>query len=551
MKVDQPGVKISPILHGLMTEEINFSYDGGLYGELIRNRIFKDSPAEPVRWKVVASDGAVGSIDLDHKDPVNTKALTTSLRLDISKVAEGQRVGVANEGYWGIPVRPNTTYRALFYAKGSDDFKGPLTVSIESNDGNNIAATATIPEITSNWKKYELKLKTGDVHESSTNQFVISAANPGSVWFSLVSLFPPTFNDRPNGNRIDIMNLLKDMHPQFLRFPGGNYLEGNDFVNRFNWKQTIGPLEERPGHLSPWRYRSTDGMGLLEFLEWCEDLQMQPVLAVYAGMALNSRYIATGEALKPLVQDALDEIEYVTGDESTTWGARRVKDGHPAPFKLNFVEVGNEDNLGGGNRTYEERFAAFYDGIKAKYPDLKVIATYRVDQRTPDLVDDHFYRSAEANGADATSTTIQAQPPRSGPKVFVGEWATREGSPTPNMNAALAISAWMIWLQRNSDFVLMHSYAPLFVNVSDPRPAPAPCNGPTDLIGYNALTSYGSPAYYAQVMFSQNLGDTVLPVDLNYAPRSSSRRAAAARRHRLGHLEHRRRIQRHQSNQRR
>ncbi|HEY2761002.1 MAG TPA: carbohydrate binding domain-containing protein, partial [Pirellulales bacterium] len=227
VKVDQPGVKISPILHGLMTEEINYSYDGGLYGELIRNRIFKDSPSEPARWKLVDSDDAKGKIELDTKDPVNSAALTVSLRLDISGVGAGKRVGVANEGYWGIPVRPNTTYRASFYAKGSDDFKGPLTASIESNDGKEVAATASVPEISREWKKYELKLKTGDVPESSTNRFVISAANSGSVWFSLVSLFPPTFNDRPNGNRIDIMNLLKEMRPQFLRFPGGNYLEGN------------------------------------------------------------------------------------------------------------------------------------------------------------------------------------------------------------------------------------------------------------------------------------------------------------------------------------
>jgi alpha-L-arabinofuranosidase len=249
-------------------------------------------------------------------------------------------------------------------------------------------------------------------------------------------------------------------------------------------------------------------MGLLEFLEWCEDLKMQPVLAVYAGMALQSRFIATGDALKPLVQDALDEIEYVTADESTTWGARRAKDGHPAPFKLNFVEVGNEDNLGGGARTYEERFATFYDGIKAKYPDLKVIATYRVNQRTPDLVDDHFYRSAKQMERDSHHYDPD-KISRTGPKVFVGEWATREGSPTPNLNAALGDSAWMTGMQRNSDLVLMHAYAPLFVNVN-----PGGMQWPTDLIGYNTLTSYGSPAYYAQVMFSQNLGDTVLPVEL-------------------------------------
>jgi alpha-L-arabinofuranosidase len=511
VKVDQPGVKISPILYGLMTEEINYSYDGGLYAELIRNRAFKDNASEPVHWALVNSDGAEGKIALDSTDPVNTTALTKSLRLETTKVGDGQRVGVADDGYWGIPVRPNTTYHASFYAKANADFKGPLTVDIEPNDGKagTPAASATVPHISTDWKKYDVTLTTGQVAESADNRFVISAGAPGTVWFSLVSLFPPTFNDRPNGNRIDIMNLLKEMHPAFLRFPGGNYVEGNDFADRFNWKITVGPLEDRPGHNSPWRYRSSDGMGLLEFLDWCEDLHMQPVMAVFAGFCLNGRYVATGEELKPHVQDALDEIEYVTGDASTKWGAKRAADGHPEPFKLNYVEIGNEDALGGGAKTYEERFAAFYDAIKAKYPNLQIIATTRVHDRTPDVVDDHFYRSPRQMERD-THHYDPEKIPRSGPKIFVGEWATREGNnPTPNMNCALGDSAWMTGMERNSDLVIMASYAPLFVNVN-----PGGMQWATDLIGYKALSSYGSPSYYAQVMFSQNRGDTVLPVEV-------------------------------------
>ncbi len=358
------------------------------------------------------------------------------------------------------------------------------------------------------WKKYELTLTTGQVSESTANRFVISADTPGTVWFSFVSLFPPTFNNRPNGNRIDLMNLLNDMHPAFLRFPGGNYLEGNDFANRFNWKETIGPLENRPGHKSPWGYRSTDGLGLLEFLNWCEDLRMQPVLAVFAGFCLNGRYVATGDELKPHVQDALDEIQYVTGDASTTWGAKRAADGHPAPFNLKYVEIGNEDGLGGGGRTYEERFAAFYDAIKAKYPQLQIIATMPVHDRQPDVVDDHFYRSARQMQRDVhhydPDKTL-----RHGPKIFVGEWATKEGTPTPTMNAALGDAAWMTGMERNSDLVIMSCYAPLLVNVN-----PGGKQWSTNLIGYDALHSFGSPAYYAQVMFSQNRGDNVLHVDL-------------------------------------
>ena len=304
------------------------------------------------------------------------------------------------------------------------------------------------------------------------------------------------------------MEQLRDMHPAFLRFPGGNYLEGNDFDNRFDWKTTIGPLEKRPGHKSPWGYRSTDGLGLLEFLQWCEDLHMQPVLAVFAGFCLNGRYVATGDDLKPHVQDALDEIEYVTGDANTTWGSKRAADGHPAPFHLTYVEIGNEDNLGGGASTYEERFAAFYDAIKAKYPKLQVIATMPVHDRQPDVVDDHFYRSARQMQRDVhhydPDKTL-----RNGPKIFVGEWATKEGTPTPNMNAALGDAAWMTGMERNSDQVIMSVYAPLLVNVN-----PGGKQWSTNLIGYNALNSFGSPSYYAQAMFSRNRGDTVLHFEL-------------------------------------
>jgi alpha-N-arabinofuranosidase len=535
ISVDQPGAKISPTLYGLMTEEINYSYDGGLYGELIQNRIFQNPappprtgrgnrrstttaaaptplatpttrPAIPPHWSMVTSDGAAGKIAADDTDPVNTTALKTSLRLDITSVQADQRVGVANDGYWGIPVKPSTSYRASFYAKGSSNFSGPLTVDIESNDGSTVFATAAIPKIDTTWQHYTVMLATGQVDPTAAARFVISAQAPGSVWFSLVSLFPPTYKDRPNGNRADIMQLLADMHPAFLRFPGGNYLEGNTIAERFNWKETIHDLDQRPGHMSPWGYRSTDGMGLLEFLEWCQDLNMQPVLAVFAGYSLHGEKVV-GADLQPFVQDALDEIEYVTGDASTPWGSQRAKDGHPAPFNLTYVEIGNEDNLEKPQpNTYAQRFAQFYDAIKPKYPALQLIATTPVKTRKPDVVDDHFYRSVTQMEAMSHHYDLTD---RNGPKIFVGEWATREGSPTPNLNAALGDASWLTGLERNSDIVIMSCYAPLFVNVN--RGA---MQWHTDLIGYNTLSSFGSPSYYVQKMFNENRGDRVLPLQL-------------------------------------
>ena len=298
------------------------------------------------------------------------------------------------------------------------------------------------------------------------------------------------------------------MHPAFLRFPGGNYLEGNHINERFEWKKTIGPLVDRPTHPSPWMYHSSDGMGLLEFLGWCEDLNMNPVLAVYAGYSLFGEHVNPGPDLEPYVQDALDEIEYVTGGTETKWGAIRARDGHPQPFKLTYVEIGNEDQFDKSG-SYEERYAQFYKAIKAKYPDLQLIATTPLKNMKPDVQDDHYYVRATQNFHDAGHYD---KADRNGPKIFVGEWATREGSPTPNMGAALGDAAWMTGLERNSDLIVMAAYAPLLVNVN-----PGGMQWETDLIGYDTLNSYGSPAYYAQVMFGSYLGDHTLAAKLEGA----------------------------------
>jgi alpha-N-arabinofuranosidase len=313
----------------------------------------------------------------------------------------------------------------------------------------------------------------------------------------MVSLFPPTYHNRPNGFRIDLMEKLAAMHPSFLRFPGGNYLEGDHIDERFDWKKTIGPLVDRPTHRSPWNYRSTDGMGLLEFLDWCEDLKMNPLLAVYAGYSLAQEHVKPGADLEPYVQDALDEIEYVTGGSDTKWGAERAKDGHPAPFKLTYVEIGNEDNFDHSN-SYEGRYAQFYKAIKAKYPELQLIATMPLKNMRPDVQDDHYYVRAQTFFEDQTHYD---KIDRAGPKIFVGEWATREGAPTPNFGAALGDAAWMTGLERNSDLVVMAAYAPLLTNVN-----PGGLQWDTDLIGYDAMRSYGSPSYYAQAMFGSYIG---------------------------------------------
>ena len=344
-------------------------------------------------------------------------------------------------------------------------------------------------------------LRTGAIQPSSENHLFLTAEHPGTLWIDLVSLFPPTYNNRANGNRVDLMQKLAAMKPAFLRFPGGNYLEGDHIADRYEWKKTIGPLVDRPTHPSPWRYHSSDGLGLLEFLGWCEDLHMQPVLAVYAGYSLLHEHVNPGPELAPYVQDALDEIEYVTGSADSRWGSERAKDGHPAPFTLTYVEIGNEDQFDRSG-SYDGRYTQFYEAIKKKYPQLQLIATAPIKTTRPDVIDDHFYRSAEQFFGD---THHYDKTDRGGPKIFVGEWATREGDPTPNFNAALGDAAWMTGMERNSDVVVMASYAPLLVNVNA-----GGMQWSTDLIGYDALSSYGSPSYYAQMMFSNHIGDEVL-----------------------------------------
>jgi len=500
IQIDKPGSKVSPTLYGLMTEEINYSYDGGLYAEMVRNRTFRANWSGVLYWYLVEEGNARAKMQVDRQTGPS-KALNSSLRLDVSQADTQNQAGVLNQGYWGMALHPDTTYKGSFYAKSDSDALNTVTVKLVSNTNGKVLATASASGITTAWKQHEFSLRTGAIQASSANHLVLSVAHAGTLWLNLVSLFPPTYHNRANGNRIDLMEKLAAMHPAFLRFPGGNYLEGEHIAERFDWKKTIGPLVDRSTHPSPWRYHSSDGMGLLEFLEWCEDLNMEPVLAVYAGYSLQQEHVNPGPDLEPYVQDALDEIEYVIGRPETKWGTERAKNGHPQPFKLNYVEIGNEDQFDRSG-SYDGRYEQFYKAIKAKYPDLQIIATTPVKSIRPDVIDDHYYRRATDFFSD---TTHYDKTDRRGPKIFVGEWATREGTPTPNFGAALGDAAWMTGMERNSDIIVMASYAPLFVNVN-----PGGMQWETNLIGYDAIHSYGSPSYYAQVMFATYAGDTTL-----------------------------------------
>ena len=288
--------------------------------------------------------------------------------------------------------------------------------------------------------------------------------------------------------------------------PLSTQLLAGPWDTRWDWKTTIGPIWERPGHQnSAWGYWSYDGLGLLEYLQLVEDLGATPVMAVWAGLSLNGTVVAEAD-LGPYVQDALDQIEYAIGPVTSTWGARRAADGHPKPFAVPYVEIGNEDFLNGGTSSYDAyRYPMFYDAIKAAYPQIKVIATTPVTSRPMDVIDQHYYSSAEFF---ARASTMFDGYDRSGPMVFVGEYAATAnagGLPTGLLANSIGEAAFMTGMERNSDIVRMSSYAPLFANYAHTQWNP-------DLIGYDQVHSFGSTSYWVQQMFARNVGDKVLPV---------------------------------------
>ena len=274
---------MSPTLYGIMTEEINYSYDGGLYAELVSNRTFQTNRGPTLEnWTLIQNGNSRAAIELDRTTGPSA-AIPHSLKFTAESAGPQAEAGFYNTGFWGMALHPSTSYQGSCYAKADGPAIGILTVRLVNNTTGAVAASTTLPSLGSSWQKYNFTLKTGTLVSSADNHLEFLVQHPGTAWFSLVSLFPPTYKNEPNGKRMDLMEKLAAMHPAFLRFPGGNYLEGDHLEEHYEWKKTIGPLVDRPTHPTPWTYRSSDGMGLLEFLTWCEDLHMEPLLAVFSG----------------------------------------------------------------------------------------------------------------------------------------------------------------------------------------------------------------------------------------------------------------------------
>jgi len=529
VQTDHPGAAVSPTLYGAFFEDINRAGDGGLYAEMVQNRSFEDFPDRPLAWTPLENQDAQFDLALDHAQPLNPNN-PTSLKIVVRKIGSG-RVGIYNQGFKGVPEYPRdkpAEWLPKFEAAQRQPVNGlavqagqsydlslythalqsaaPLTVSLETSTGE-ILASHEFTGLPKNWRKLATTLIPAKT--DSDARLVIALKEPGTIWLDMVSLFPKnTYKGRPNGLRADLVKMMADMHPGVLRFPGGSFSEGHVLADAWHWKDTIGDVAERPGTWNIWGYRSTNGLGFHEYLQLAEDLGAEPLYVAHVGMA-EKDFVPPGE-LEPWIQDTLDAIEYANGPVTSKWGAWRARNGHPQPFHLKYVEIGNENGMGyswgGGTRTdYLPRYRMFYNRIKAAAPDIITIANIHSEPDAPaEVVDEHYYPTADwfFNQASRYDHYDRRQP-----KLYLGEYAVKKDGGHGNLRAALAEAAFLTGLERNADVVLMSSYAPLFTNPSWERWHP-------DAITFDPTRVYGSPSYYVQVLFASNRPDVVLPVEL-------------------------------------
>ena len=536
------GVSISPTLYGLFYEEINHAGEGGLYAELIQNRSFEDE-ARPVRnrrfgangegerfgsrpapgtipaWYAANSKGAASRMEITTENLLN-KVQQKALCWSITKATAAEPAAIANTGYWGIASVKGDTYTLTFWARADKGYKGSnITVGLQDKDEATWHAKAKVKgRIGKKWKKYTVTF-TPDADVDYT-RFVIAADKPGTLYLDMVSLFPPTYKNRPNGCRKDLAEMLEALNPKFMRFPGGCFVEGMSKETAYEWKRTVGPLEERPGHYNGnWHYPVTDGMGYHEYLQFSEDLGAEPLYVVNVGIWHGG--FVHHDSIDEYIQNALDAIEYANGDKNTKYGRMRIENGHPEPFNMKYIEIGNENyqpNPHEQSDHYAERYIQFYRAIKARYPEMQIIGnveswgtdypTWR-NEHPVDLLDEHYYRSPSWFAGKYHHYDSYD---RNGPKIYVGEYAVTSDCGEGNLKAALGEAIYMMGMENNSDVVTMCSYAPVFVNIHDKTWMP-------DMIRFDAAHSWGSPSYYVQRLFAENVGTTMVASELTQTRR--------------------------------
>lgn len=506
-----PGIKVSPNLYGIFFEDINHAADGGLYAELISNRSFEDSDNAIPTWRTSASNGASITSQLVSKALLNNaqgKALQITVKADKAATAS-----LINEGFWGINAVQGRTYKLSLFAKGN--YKGGLKARLISADGKTVYAETTVDAaIGKKWNKYTAEFTANANDPKALFELVFDGK--GSVTLDVVSLFPPTFMNRPNGLRPDLAQLLYNIRPKFVRFPGGCYVEGQESPeNAFHWEKTIGPIEQRPGHKNVnWRYRTSDGMGFDEYLQLAEDLNAKPLYVVNVGLWHGG--MTPVDSIQPWIDECMNALEYANGPVTSKYGALRAKNGHPEPYNIEYLEIGNENNQPDPalqSDHYYERFKKFKDAVLAKYPNMHLIGNVVAwgddnptwdSKESVELLDEHYYRNPAWFAENFNKYDTYN---RKGSEIYVGEYAVTQGfGNMGSLDAALGEAVYMMGIENNSDIVTMASYAPIFANLNDRMWAP-------DMIQFTSDKVFGTPSYYVQNLMANNVGTRVLKVN--------------------------------------
>lgn len=526
---DKPGARISPHMWGIFFEDINFAADGGLYAELVKNRSF-EFPMPMMGWKQSRLDGADATLLVVNRSKTDSNNPRYA-QVDL-KSGKGKFV-LTNEGFRGIGVEQDHAYNFSIMAHA---VAGDVSISADLVDEKGAAVGHAEPvKVSGDWKTYKVKITAKQTVDKGKLNVVFEGK--GNIDIDMISLFPEdTWKHRPGGLRADLAQKLADLHPGFMRFPGGCIVEGRELLNRYQWKKTVGDVAERELIMNRWNvefsyrnapdYYQSFGLGFFEYFQLCEDIGASPLPILNCGMAcqFNSGEVVSVNHIDPYIQDALDLIEFANGATSTKWGALRAKLGHPQPFNLKMIGVGNEQ----WGEQYVERFKLFSAQLKKAYPDVKLVTSTGPD---PDgdrfnyltetmraekagFIDEHYYRPPEWFLKNASRYDNYE---RGATKIFAGEYAChipdasqKDARPESHNTiwAAVCEAALMTGLERNADVVQMASYAPLFARVDAWQWRP-------DLIWFDNLHSVATPNYYVQQLYASHRGTAVVPALIN------------------------------------
>ena len=531
--IKETGIKIQPTMYGIFFEDINFAADGGLYAEMIKNRSFEFTIDPLMGWKQPNSDRHSLNKNSGIATIIKYADYTGNLNYCRVNINDDKGYQLINEGYRGMGITKNSIYNLNLAALKKSGNVTKIIVQFIDKDNNQLGETYISPD-SEYWKTYTAQIRATKTEARA--QIKITFEGTGTVDLDMISLFPEdTWKGRKNGLRKDIVQLLSDLNPGFVRFPGGCIVEGRTLARRYQWKKTVGPVENRELLVNRWNtefghkltpdYYQSFGIGFFEYFLLSDDLGAEPLPILSCGMAcqFNTGELVPMDKLEPYVQDALDLIEFANGSVDTPWGKVRKDMGHPEPFNLKYIGVGNEQ----WGPDYIERYKVFATAIKAAYPDIIIVSgsgpfpdgdyfeygMKELKKLNAEIIDEHYYRSPDWFRDNATRYDNYD---RNGPKIFAGEYAAHpsnveDGPKENNWEAALSESAFMTGLERNAEVINLTSYAPLMAHIDAFQWAP-------DLIWFNNLESYGTANYQVQKLFSTNSGTDLISITQDAKP---------------------------------